>query len=129
MSDEVEDAAPGMVLGKNTKITVTIGAILALIYGVTQFVRSDTNLHRDLGDLRALSEQNSRAMAELQESIAVTSAGVARIESATGDRWTRSHQRRWAREVMRLNRGFVTPDVDEIANSVAAGAAQPSGMR
>lgn len=104
-----DDLTPVVTLGKNTTIGLSIGLLISIVIGVGAFVKSDTNLKRDLSDLKhtqstilAQNESLKTSVSELKDEISDMSA----------DRWTRSDMRQYVRQLREKNQEMVLPFVD-----------------
>lgn len=98
-----------VTLSKNTTVGLSIGLLLSIVIGVGAFVKSDTNLKRDLSDLKhtqatilAQNEALRVSVAELRD----------QIDTLAEDRWTRSDMRQYVRSLREKNPDLVLPFVD-----------------
>ena len=100
---------------RGTGITLSVSVIAGIVLIAVAWARADTNLRRDLRDLRDLAQENQGALTNLGESLKQLSVSVERIKDASSDRWTRTHMRKLVKEWGRANPELTLPDVDEIA--------------
>ena len=96
-----------LTLTKNTGITISIGLIIVLVVGIAGWVRSDTNLRRDLMELKHTTEKLGVSLEEMKDTLY-------EIKENSGERWSRKHMRKFVKECHSLNPNLKMPDVDEI---------------